>query len=61
MRPPDYAATYVRQALQFSGLDVPVVVSAIVRPPWLAAVADESGVASRPIADALRFFEDGNR
>ena len=61
VRPPDYAATYVRQALQFSGLDVPVVVSAIVRPPWLAAVADESGVASRPIADALRFFEDGNR
>lgn len=56
VRPPDYASTYVRQALHFSGLDVPVVVSAIVRPPWLAAVADEAGVRALPIPDALRLF-----
>lgn len=56
VRPPDYAATYVRQALQLSGLEVPVVVSAIVRPPWLAAVADEAGVLCRPIPEALRLF-----
>ncbi len=56
VRPPDYASTYVRQALHFSGLDVPVVVSAIVRPPWLTSVADESGVVSLPVPKALRLF-----
>lgn len=56
VRPPDYASTYVRQALQLSGLDAPVVVSAVVRPPWLAAVADEPGVISLPVAEALRSF-----
>ncbi len=56
VRPPDYASTYVRQALHFSGLDTPVVVSAVVRPPWLAAVADEAGVLSLPVAEALRLF-----
>jgi pimeloyl-ACP methyl ester carboxylesterase len=59
VRPPDYASTYARQALQLSGLDVPVVVSAVVRPPWLAAVADEPGVSSLPIAQALRSFSSG--
>ena len=56
VRPPDYAATDVRQALQLSGLDTPVVVSAVVRPPWLAAVAGESGVISMPVPEALRLF-----
>lgn len=56
VRPPDYASTYVRQALQLSGLDAPVAVSAIVRPPWLAAVANEPGVVSLPLAEALRSF-----
>jgi len=56
VRPPDYASTYVRQALQLSGLDTPVVVSAIVRPPWLAAVADEPGVLCLRGPDALGFF-----
>lgn len=56
VRPPDYASTYVRQALQLSTLDAPVVVSAIVRPPWLAAVADEPGVVSLPLPVALRSF-----
>lgn len=56
VRPPDYAATYVRQALHFSGLEVPIAVSAIVRPPWLAAVADEAGVVTRSVPDALEMF-----
>src|SRR5690606_19437639 len=33
VRPADYATTYVRQALEFSGLDVPITVVATVRPP----------------------------
>lgn len=48
VRPPDYAATYARQATTLSGLDVAIVVVAVVRPPWLAAVAAEPGVGTAP-------------
>lgn len=53
IRPPDYATTYVRQAVQFSGLDTPVAVTGVVRPPWLAGVVDEPGVAVSTLPDAL--------
>ncbi|MCB0963262.1 MAG: alpha/beta hydrolase, partial [Acidimicrobiales bacterium] len=53
IRPDDYATTYARQALQFSGLEVPLAVAAVVRPSWLAAVADEPGVVAEPLAAAL--------
>ena len=53
IRPADYAATYARLALQFSGLETPLLVSAAVRPPWLDAVAAEPGVVSVPLPDAL--------
>jgi pimeloyl-ACP methyl ester carboxylesterase len=56
VRPEDYATTYARQALQFSGRDVPLAVAAVVRPPWLAAVAAEPGVVAEPLADALARF-----
>jgi len=56
VRPPAYALSYVRQALQLSSLDVPVVVAATVRPPWLEAVAAEPGVLERPVPDALAVF-----
>jgi pimeloyl-ACP methyl ester carboxylesterase len=56
VRPDDYATTYARQALQFSGLDAPLAVAAVVRPPWLAAVAAEPGVVAEPLADALRRY-----
>lgn len=56
VRPEDYATTYARQALQFSGRDVPLAVAAVVRPPWLAAVAAEPGVVSEPLAAALARF-----
>ncbi len=55
-RPGDYAATYVRQALEFSGLDHPVSVAAVVRPPWLEAVVAEPGVVVEPVADGLARF-----
>lgn len=44
VRPPDYGATYARQATTLSGLDTALVVCAVTRPPWLAAVAAEPGV-----------------
>lgn len=56
VRPGDYATTYARQALQFSALDVPLAIAAVVRPPWLDAVAEEPGVIAEPLADALARF-----
>ena len=37
-------------------LQYPIAVAAVVRPPWLAAVADEPGVVGEPVADALARF-----
>lgn len=56
VRPPDYALSYVRQTVQLSGLDRPVAVAAVVRPPWLEAVVDEPGVAVLAVAKALAGF-----
>ena len=55
VRPADYAAVFARQATTLSGLDCALAVCAQVRPPWLAAVAAEPGVAdvSRDRAAAL--------
>jgi pimeloyl-ACP methyl ester carboxylesterase len=58
IRPRDYAQSYVRLAVQFSGLDTPVTVAAAVRPPWLEAVAEEPGVLVAPVADALRRYAE---
>jgi hypothetical protein len=43
-------------AVEHSGLDEPITVSAVVRPPWLAAVADEVGVGQAPLRDALAAY-----
>ncbi len=56
LRPRDYATLFVRLALQGSGLDEPINVSAVVRPTWLEAVLDEVGVASAPLAEALAVY-----
>jgi hypothetical protein len=53
IRPPSYATSYVRLAVQGSGLDDPIVVSARYRPPWLQAVADEPGVLDLPVTEGL--------
>lgn len=44
LRPRDYAALFVRLALEGSGLDEPITVVATVRPPWLESVVQEVGV-----------------
>jgi pimeloyl-ACP methyl ester carboxylesterase len=56
LRPADYATSFVRLAVQHSGLDEPVTVSARFRPPWLEAVAKEPGVAHKPVAEALAAY-----
>lgn len=59
VRPPDYAVEYVRQIMQWSGLDAPIAVCTVVRPEWLAAVADEPGVLDCGVAEALARFAPG--
>lgn len=56
LRPPDYATLFVRMAVESSGLEEPIAVAAIVRPPWLAAVVDELGVTSCSVRDALAMY-----
>jgi pimeloyl-ACP methyl ester carboxylesterase len=56
LRPPDYATTFARLAVQGSHLDEPITVAATYRPAWLAAVAAELGVAARPIEAALAHY-----
>lgn len=53
VRPPDYAQTYVRFVVERSGLERPLIVAAVVRPAWLAAVAAEPGVAEAGVSEAL--------
>lgn len=53
IRPPDYAAGFVRLALALSPMATPLVVAARQRPPWLQAVADEPGVVVETVAEAL--------
>jgi pimeloyl-ACP methyl ester carboxylesterase len=56
VRPPDYATTFVRQAVHFGTLDPCIAVSARVHPEWLAAVVAEYGVVTEPVPAALARF-----
>jgi pimeloyl-ACP methyl ester carboxylesterase len=56
LRPPDYATSFVRLALDGSSLDEPIAVSAIFRPEWLDAVAKEHGVIDMGIEEALETY-----
>jgi pimeloyl-ACP methyl ester carboxylesterase len=59
VRPPDYAAVFVRFILEGSELAEPIVVSAVSRPEWLAAVAAEPGVVEMPAGEALSRMIEG--
>lgn len=56
VRPPDYAQTYVRFVTERSELERPIIVSAVVRPAWLAAVAAEPGVGEEDLSSALAYY-----
>jgi pimeloyl-ACP methyl ester carboxylesterase len=56
VRPPDYAATFVRQAVHVGELDPCIAVAATVRPAWLAEVVEEYGVVEEPVEVGLRRF-----
>lgn len=53
VRPPDYAASFAGQASHLSGLEHPVSVAAIGRPPWLEAVVEVIGARVATAAEAL--------
>lgn len=53
VRPPDYALDFVRFAVEDREVDNPIVVSARVRPDWLAAVAADIGVLDLSLEEAL--------
>jgi pimeloyl-ACP methyl ester carboxylesterase len=53
VRPPDYALTYLHLAVQGSDLATPVSLAGRVRPPWMAAIEQEPGVAVTNVTDAL--------
>jgi pimeloyl-ACP methyl ester carboxylesterase len=56
VRPPDYAATFARQASTRSGLDTAIAVVGVNRPPWLEGVVAEPGVVECSLEDALALF-----
>lgn len=56
VRPPDYALSWVHQAVEGSDLETPLAVAAHVRPPWLAAVVESPGVAEVSIDEALALY-----
>jgi pimeloyl-ACP methyl ester carboxylesterase len=57
-RPADYAATFARQAVSFSGLDDPIAVCCVGRPPWVEAALAEPGVRTASLAEALLLFAE---
>jgi hypothetical protein len=56
IRPPDYAATFARQASTRSGLDTAIAVVGVNRPSWLEGVVAEPGVIECTLEEALRLF-----
>ena len=56
IRPPDYAATFARQASTRSGLDTAIAVVGVNRPSWLEGVVAEPGVTECTLDAALRLF-----
>jgi len=58
VRPPDYASSFARAALQLSGLAWPIAVCVRWRAPWLEAVAAEPGVLDVGLDEAIAFYRD---
>jgi pimeloyl-ACP methyl ester carboxylesterase len=58
VRPPDYATSFARSALQDSGAAWPFAVCARWRAPWLEAVAAEPGVLDVGVDDAIALYVD---
>jgi pimeloyl-ACP methyl ester carboxylesterase len=53
VRPPDYALTFARAAVEHSVLDAPLTIAAMGRPAWLAAVVEDLLLERTSVEDAL--------
>lgn len=60
VRPPDYAVTWVRHAIEYGELDTPIAVSTVTRPEWVEAIVAEVGVVDFPLDEALRLYSQGH-
>ena len=56
-RPPDYATTFLRQAMMFAGIDEPILVTAVGRPPWIEAVLADPAVRTTSLREALEVYQ----
>lgn len=56
VRPPDYALTFARAAIEHSDLDSPLTVSAMGRPVWLAAIVEDLLLERTSVEDALAAY-----
>jgi pimeloyl-ACP methyl ester carboxylesterase len=52
LRPPEYALAFVTRLAQRSNLPQPIIVTAVARPPWLAAVVSDPAVVELRLAEA---------
>jgi len=53
IRPPDYALSFARAAVEHSDLDAPLTIAAMGRPPWLAAIVEDLLLERTSVEDAL--------
>jgi pimeloyl-ACP methyl ester carboxylesterase len=53
IRPPDYALSFARAAVEHSDLDSPLAIAAMGRPAWLAAVVEDLLLERTSVEDAL--------
>jgi len=58
LRPSDYVTEFVRQALEHSQVDPPIIVSAAEDPEWLHSVADIPGIQRASPTRALTLYRD---
>jgi pimeloyl-ACP methyl ester carboxylesterase len=56
IRPPDYALSFARAAVEHSDLDQPIAVPALGRPPWLDAVVDALVLDATTVPEALAAY-----
>jgi pimeloyl-ACP methyl ester carboxylesterase len=56
LRPPEYAQAFITRAAERAVMDPPFIVSAVARPPWLAAVTADPRTQQFPLLDAVRAY-----
>jgi pimeloyl-ACP methyl ester carboxylesterase len=58
VRPPDYAMTFVRHAVENGEFENPCAVCTVVRPEWIEGIVGEPGVVECSVPAALALYLD---